>query len=381
MKLLIAGDFSPINEQQKIIEEGNMESLLKEMLSKTIDSDFSIVNFETVIKSPSSTKLKKRGPNLCVSTKSIEALKYAGFNVVTLANNHVLDYGEDCLRNTISELDSYGILHVGAGENLSDASIALTLDKNGQRVAIINCCEHEFSVATENSYGSNPLNPIHQFHEIQNAKKKHDYVIVIVHGGHELFQLPNLRMQETYRFFIDAGADVVINHHQHCYSGMEMYRNKPIFYGLGNFLFGKINENISSIWNYGFFVILDLKDGNIDYKIVPYSQDILGRGVTILKKTAEIEQFNNHFQDLSDIISNKTKLSAAIDKYYIQVRERDVLSDIEPYCNKYLMAAYRRKILPSFIRGKKLTRLVNVLDCESHFDIVRYVLKKRFYGN
>ena len=87
----------------------------------------------------------------------------------------------------------------------------------------------------------NPLLPIQQFYKIQEAKENADYVLVIVHGGIEHYQLPTSRMIETYRFFIDAGADAVVNHHQHCYSGYERYKSKPIIYGLGNLLFDNPN--------------------------------------------------------------------------------------------------------------------------------------------
>jgi poly-gamma-glutamate synthesis protein (capsule biosynthesis protein) len=121
---------------------------------------------------------------------------------------------------------------VGGGTNLQEASKILYKKIDEKVLALINCCENEFSIATEVTAGSNPLNPIQQYYAIQEAKSKADYVLVIVHGGHELWQLPSPRMQETYRFFIDAGADAVVNHHQHCYSGYEIYKKKPYILNL-----------------------------------------------------------------------------------------------------------------------------------------------------
>ena len=122
-----------------------------------------------------------------------------------------------------------------------------------KKLAVINCCEHEFSIATETTAGSNPLNPISQYYAIKEAKEKADYVLVIVHGGHEHYQLPSTRMQETYRFFIDVGADAVVNHHQHCYSGYEYYNGKPIMYGLGNFCFDEGLKKTKQ-WHEGYIV-------------------------------------------------------------------------------------------------------------------------------
>ena len=144
---------------------------------------------------------------------------------------------------------------VGGGNSLRQASETLYKSIDGHTLAVINCCEHEFSIATETSSGANPLNPIQQYYKIQEARKNADYVLVIVHGGHEHYQLPSPRMKETYRFFVDAGADAVVNHHQHCYSGYEVYNGKPIFYGIGNFLFDREGVR-NSIWNEGDMVLL-----------------------------------------------------------------------------------------------------------------------------
>ena len=140
-----------------------------------------------------------------------------------------------------------------------------------ETLAIVNCCEHESSIASDEHGGSNPLNPIAQYYAIQEAKKKADYVLVIMHGGVEHYQLPTPRMRETYRFFIDARADAVINHHQHCYSGYEIYQGKPIFYGLGNLCFDRSDKR-GSIWDEGYLVELSFANSLITHRIIPYHQ-------------------------------------------------------------------------------------------------------------
>lgn len=147
----------------------------------------------------------------------------------TLANNHILDQGEQCCLDTKRELEKAGIDTVGVGHNIGEAGIILYKQINGETLAIINCCEHEFSIATESSAGANPINPIQQYYKVQEARQNADYVLVIVHGSHEHYQLPSPQMQEIFRFYIDAGADAVVNGHQHCYSGYEEYKGKPIF--------------------------------------------------------------------------------------------------------------------------------------------------------
>ena len=130
-----------------------------------------------------------------------------------------MDFGTVGVQNTLQAVDAVGLDHMGGGMNLSDASAVLYKEIKGVKIAFVNCCEHEFSIATDTSAGANPLNVVQLWYTIREAKSVANKVIVIVHGGHELFQLPSPRMQETYRFFVDAGASAVINHHQHCYSG------------------------------------------------------------------------------------------------------------------------------------------------------------------
>ena len=238
MKILVAGDFCPQFRVATIFEDGHYQSVLGEAKQVICKADYSIVNLECpiTIANPEEA-IKKLGPHLCCSIKGLEALQWAGFKCVTLANNHFMDYGKKGVENTLKSCSEYRIDTVGGGLNLHKASNVLYKNIEGNILAIINCCEHEFSIATENTPGCSPLNPISIFYAINEAKAKANYILVIVHGGHEHFQLPSPRMVEIYRFFIDAGADAIINHHQHCFSGYEVYNSKPIFYGLGNFCF------------------------------------------------------------------------------------------------------------------------------------------------
>ena len=254
MIILIAGDYCPRGRVISFFDKNDYSYVLSDVKNIIDKVDYSIVNFECPVVSADAKPIPKLGPNLHCSLSGAEAIKWVGFDCVTLANNHFYDYGKEGVEQSINGFDSLGIDHVGGGLNLNEASKILYKEIFGKRLAIINCCEHEFSIASDTTAGSNPLNPIQQYYSIQEARKNADYVLVIVHGGHELFQLPSLRMVETYRFFIETGADAVVNHHQHCYSGYEIWKGKPIFYGIGNFLFDGF-KNMKSIWNEGYFVV------------------------------------------------------------------------------------------------------------------------------
>lgn len=374
MKILIAGDFAPRARLAKQIEERKFSEVFPEDVREVIKSaDFSFVNFESPVVEDGFQPIPKCGPNLRCTSEAAEAVRYAGFTGVTMANNHILDYGAEGLRKSIDCCKDQGLDVVGVGENLSEAEKILYLEKEGKKLAIINCCEHEFSIASDTTAGANPLNPIHQYYAIQEAKKQADYVLVIVHGGHEHFQLPSPRMQETYRFFVDAGADAVVNHHQHCYSGYEMYREKPIFYGLGNFCFDE-DGGRNSTWNEGYMVVLSFDNHEITYEMIPYTQCNEKASVELVK---ERTSFDKTIEKLNAIIQDSRELKKEVDKYY-RTTAPGMLLMHQPYENRILNKLYRMHLLPSLVSRKKYLMLLNYINCEAHYDKHVFALKNLF---
>ena len=281
-----------------------------------------------------------------------------------MANNHFYDYGDNGALNTFSELRKNGIEYVGAGNNLKEAAQILYKQIKGKNFAFINCCEHEYSIATNNSAGSNPLNPIQQYYAIKEARQNSDFVIVITHGGIETYQLPTPRMQETYRFFIDAGADIVINHHQHCFSGFERYKGKYIYYGLGNFCFDW-NGKRKSTWNEGFLLMITFTDNGISCSEIPYVQCDDKAEVSLMNDEKQ-EEFQKKIKALNACIVNPIELEQ---NYNLYVEKTAKLYDeLHPYSNIYLKALYKRGLIPSFFGKKKLRSIENKIVCESHYD-------------
>lgn len=371
MKILVAGDFCPQNRVTQAFENRDYESVLGDVKDIVISADYSIVNFECPICHGGEKPIIKQGPNLCCSEKGLEAVKWAGFKCVTLANNHFLDYGEYGVYNTVAACTELSVDVVGGGENINEAAKILYKKIGKKTLAIINCCEHEFSIATENSAGSNPLNPIQQYYAIQEARKKADRVLVIVHGGHEHFQLPSPRMVEMYRFFVDAGADAVVNHHQHCYSGYEMYNGKPIFYGLGNFCFDKPDKH-SGIWTEGYMVSINFTDTIPSFKILPYIQCAEEPCIKLLAKDA----FDNKLQKLNSMITNPITLKNEIGKYY-SACAKAYSNILEPIQNRYYLGAKQRGWLPSLISEKRRLQAANYINCESHRDKILFYLNQK----
>lgn len=372
MKILVAGDFSPRYGLKKLFDKGEYGSVFGAVKPIIDNADWSIVGLETTLAGENDRPVQKCGPNLCCDENALKAVKWAGFDMVTMANNHIADYGSSAVIRTIECLKSEGLEYVGAGETLARAQKTYYKSFGDKVLAIINCCEHEFSIATDAAAGANPLDPISQYYAIKEATGSADFVLVIVHGGHEHFQLPSPRMQDTYRFFIDAGADAVVNFHQHCYSGMEIYHDKPIFYGLGNFCFDNATR-LEKSWYEGLMVELDFQE-KVSYRLLPYTQCESDTAPCV--QPLPEGNFKAIFDELSAIISDRNALTEAVKAYY-QSDSRFIMSAFTPYENRYLAAAYRRGLLPSLISRKKLLRLSNYLHCESHLDKVRFAVEMK----
>ena len=218
IKILVTGDFYAGNRTEELIIKEQYSKIFNDFIPLIQESDIAITNLESPI-TYSKTASSKIGPAMKALPKTIEALKFAGFNLLTLANNHIMDYGFQGLQDTIDICRKNNMDVCGAGKDLQSASQIFYKQVQETTVAIINIAENEFSTTSGEEPGANPLNPVANFYTIQEAKKNADIVFVIIHGGHEMYQLPSPRMKQTYRFFIDSGANAVIGHHTHCYSG------------------------------------------------------------------------------------------------------------------------------------------------------------------
>lgn len=372
MKLIIAGDFCDRFRVSDLIKNHNYSYLFESTKHLIEQSDYSIVNFEFPIVTGYSNPIVKNGPNLKGRKESISAIKYAGFKCCSLANNHILDQGVDCGLETMQLIKYEGLDTVGFGFNEKDAASILYKNIGNSTVAIINCCEHEFSIATDYSAGANAINPIQQFYKIQEAKQNADFVIVIAHGGVEQYNLPTPRMQELYRFFINSGANIVVNHHQHCYSGYERYKDGLVFYGLGNFCFDNPLEK-NGLWNYGYLLSLTL-ESKVKFEIHPYLQCSKNASVQLLKGS-DRDLILSNICSLNEIINDHERLTQSYKSFIKQIDKRNYLVAFEPYRSSIARKLYLKGFLPSFISKQRIVQIQNFLTCESHNELLNQLFK------
>lgn len=365
MGILIAGDFVPSGRYLSFKSLDEWSEAFADILP-LLHNNYAIVNLEApCIESHNITftKIHKVGPSLGSTDLSIRALAGLGFNCVTLANNHFRDYGNNGVFNTINKCRSYGLDYVGGGENITDAARTLSISIDGKRIAIINCCEIEFSIASLNRAGANPFDLINVYASIQKAKEETDYIIVIVHGGIEGYQYPTTRMVKQYRFLVDCGADVVINHHQHCYSGYEEYKGKLICYGLGNLCFDR-GKDYNSLWQEGYCVELVVASNGLDYVIHPYIQSRLSPTISKLSDDSRVE-FDDKIKCINEIINNNELLEKHNDTF-IKSNSYPFALMLTPYEGRITQGLFRRGLLPKLFSERKYADLMSSITCESN---------------
>lgn len=236
LKILFTGDIALVGAAESSARKKYELSISKEIFSIFQNADISVVNLETPL-TEQGKKISKTGPHLRANPFSIKLLIDLGINAACLSNNHIRDYGDQGVIDTLRTCSVNGLKTVGAGNNIDDASAPIVYEVESKRIAILNFSESEFNHATKSRAGSNPDDLIHIYDCITHVRKKADYIFVVMHGGKEMYPYPTPYQQKLYRHIIDLGASSVIGHHSHVLGGYEYYKEKPIIFSLGNFIF------------------------------------------------------------------------------------------------------------------------------------------------
>ena len=361
-KVNISGDF--------FLNRDNNINISKRTIEFFNNSDLNLFNLEAPVQfnTKLDNKITKIGPNLKIESSSIKPfIKKLNIGGFTLANNHIFDYGLEGIQSTRQYLHKNSILEFGLTYSANKIIII-----NEIKIAIINICENEYSTINDNVNG---LDLIKVHHEIKKIKDKCDHIVVIYHGGNEYLEIPSPNQINKFKYFVDIGADVIVSHHSHTISGFESYNNKPIFYGLGNFLFQ--SENTSDHWNRGMVVTLNISKSKIDYKL-NFIKNKNGKLEILDNPSNDYQSIYNEVISINKIILNEQLYSTAWNKYLVKKKEdyTKLISPVNSIDNKYIRKIFR--ILEDF-KILKFTRfyltMLNLFRCESHKEISEETLK------
>ena len=376
IQLNIAGDLF-LGRRLESIAQKDPESLFDTNVLKLFsDSDLNVVNLESPLtNAPDEHKILKTGPNLKASPDTIGVLDLLKANLVTLANNHIYDFGDKGLCDTLELCKNHNISTVGAGLTLNKASEIFLKKINQFTVGVVNIAENEWGNATNDHGGANPMNIIANTRSIKEAKTLADIVVLIIHGGHEYYHYPSPRMVEQYRFYAEQGASVIIGHHSHYISGYEIFNGVPIFYGLGNFLFD--STTVSKGWYEGILVNIQINpQKEITWKLHPIKQCKGNLKVELLEGNEKLK-VENEIRIINAIIADPQKLKEKFNAL-VMTQKKYILSMFST--SYFLNQRYFRSVVRKlgmerfFLRRIQLKTILNYSRCEAHKDITFEVL-------
>jgi hypothetical protein len=290
--LCIAGDWAPIRHFKPIIEK-DPASIYGDLLPTIQESDFSIVNLES--------PLSDRGKPVCKSgavfkgkLKHVAGLTPLPFDAVTLANNHVFDFGRQAFQDTLDILEKNQILWTGAGLSIEEAAKPLILTLKGIKIAIVNFSEGEDLTQAGIGPGVMGWDIPSLEARIKILKQRVDRVIVIAHCGLEYIPFAPPYVMDAFEKLAEAGADAVLGHHPHVPQGIKIHNGVPICCSLGNFVF--YQETDLYFRKLGYLVKIGLtKESLVCLDILPYH--IQAQGLSSLKGQAR----NDFFAKLKEI--------------------------------------------------------------------------------
>lgn len=258
------------------------------------NADINMINEEFPF-SNRGTPMKNKEYTFRTSPEYVNVFKDMGVDIVTLANNHALDYGTDALLDTFTTLDETGIKYVGAGKDLDRASQIEYFEVNGHRIAFIGA-SRVLPVVEWYATASRPgmlstYDPTTTCKLITEAKKQADYVVVFVHWGVEYKDRPEKYQQNMGHQYIDSGADIVVGTHTHCLQGVEFYNDCPIVYSLGNFIFSRKTTDTA--------MIKLIIDGEGKLNLAMYPCKAVNGLTSMVTDPEEIKKFNEYMESIS----------------------------------------------------------------------------------
>lgn len=292
--LLLSGAILRQYERSKSQITGlTVESLLDKMNA----ADIFMVNHEFPF-SDRGEPMENKEYTFRAPLNRLNILGELGIDIVSLANNHALDYGLDALMDTFTALDDAGVAYVGAGENLERAKALQIIESGGKKIGFL-AASRVIPVtnwnATDTKAGMlTTYDPTRLLEEIKVADAECDFLVVYVHWGLEYQEMPEKYQITMAKQYIDAGADAVIGSHPHVVQGVSYYKGKIIAYSLGNFIFGNTIKQ-------GMMLELTLgADNEVTAELVPFYSP----GFQLQEMTEETKQ--EFFKYISEISFDAT---------------------------------------------------------------------------
>lgn len=350
--IFFCGDYYNSNGEDFLCEES--KSIIK-------NHDLSILNFEGSLKG--NKRILKAGPHMFQNISAIEIIKKYNFNLVSLANNHIFDYGEDGLKKTLFHLESNNIGHVGAGMSYLDYWEPHRVVVNNIKFSFFSVAESQFG-CVEQDYEKSGYCWLFDdllLEKISKEKQNTDHVVVLSHAGLEDVNFPLIEIRNKYKKLIDFGASIIIGHHPHVCQGFEHYKDGLIFYSLGNFYFD------GSSYYDEYSVSIEFQKNSFNFDLIGFSC-VDGKVQRSKINYKKIRELNNNLQEEVNIRLNNEIASIFFEKYYLSYFEESL-----GYSSKSLVKRFIKSIF--FVRNYNWVLLLHNLKIESHRFVITRALK------
>ena len=305
-EITIAGDWAPIRDFSDTILE-NPEAVYGDLLPVLRDSHLRLVNLECSLVD-GGTAVHKSGAVFKGVSGHIDGLTTVPFEVATLGNNHVFDYGTDAFVRTRDLLRKNGIQNTGAGLSLAEAEKPLLLTVNGVNIGIISFSEGEdLTAACRGKPGVFGWGVDRVVDLVKEIRSDAHVVIVICHGGVEYIPFPPPYLAEALQRIAEAGADLVIGHHPHVPQGVQIHKGVPICFSLGNFVFFQPTD--LQYRKIGYLVKANVAaDGVGAIRIIPYE---IGSDRLMLLKAEKLRRTLKKLDALSEPLTHAKGIADA----------------------------------------------------------------------
>lgn len=369
MKIAILGDICPSWGYRELFDRHAAEQIIGDVAFELRSADLTVANLEA----PATDKLTKSTKSgVCLRCKpdDIAIIKEFGISVLSLANNHILDYGEEGLLDTLSNTEKAGVPVFGAGNTAKDAAKPFYAQIADRTIGFLSFAEEEFNIAHNDTSGANLFDPYCSLEQIHAAKAQCDYLAVLYHGGIEHYEYPSPLLQKKCRAMVRAGADLVLCQHSHCIGTEERYHGGTILYGQGNAIFGR---GKTEDWNTGMLVTVDFTEEKttVSYRVFEAGE----QGISFVseeKNAARLQKMAEQSACLSDEAELKKKWDA-----FCKTQTPEYLPML--FCwgrvRGKLNRIFKGKPVERLIGRRKKMIAMNLVRCDAHRDVVQTILE------
>ncbi len=367
-EIVILGDICPDNNFRTVFDSNIHGPFSENIIKYLCNADAVIANLECPA-TESNAAIIKTGPNIKALPKDISLLRRCGITHLSLANNHILDYGEKGFHDTINACNENGIIYFGGGINIKDAARHTTIAVDGFNIGVLAYAEEEFNLASDNFSGANHFDPYFSLDEISNFKKEVDYLIVLYHGGIEHYRYPSPELRKKCRAMAMKGADLVLIQHSHCIGTMEKNGNSTILYGQGNTVFG-YRDNDSS-WNEGWLITLDTNTLDLNFKLIKAMES----GIDFATNSEHDSRFAE-FQSDSIHLGSQEFIREKWDEFCDSMKSLDLslLYGYGKWSTRLNRILHNRIVNTLYSNRNKLVTL-ELIRCEAHHEVIKTILE------